>query len=74
WQTMEAYSDPLRSWDDFKKEVLNFYPGALSRAEVMMDELLQVVATYQKKGVTSVSILNEFHREFMVVAKALMDQ
>ncbi|KAJ3713357.1 hypothetical protein C8R42DRAFT_647007 [Lentinula raphanica] len=74
WQTMDTYSDPLSSWDDFKKEVLDFYPGALSRAEVTTEELLQVVGTYQKKGITSISTLNKFHREFTVVAKALMDQ
>ncbi|KAJ3765084.1 hypothetical protein FB446DRAFT_795403 [Lentinula raphanica] len=74
WQTMENYSDPLGSWEDFKKEVLDYYPGALARAEVTTEELLKVVETYQRKGVSSVSILNEFHREFTVVAKALMDQ
>ncbi|KAJ3834449.1 hypothetical protein F5878DRAFT_544793, partial [Lentinula raphanica] len=72
WQTMDAYEDALSPWEDFKKEVLGYYPGALTRAEATVEELLKVVESYRKRGISSVSILNEFHREFTVVGKALV--
>ncbi|KAJ3816851.1 hypothetical protein F5880DRAFT_1706246 [Lentinula raphanica] len=74
WQTMDAYEDALSPWEDFKKEVLGYYPGALTRAEATVEELLKVVESYRKRGISSVSILNEFHREFTVVGKALVKQ
>ncbi|KAJ3871162.1 hypothetical protein F5051DRAFT_446545 [Lentinula edodes] len=74
WQSLDTFDDNTRTWEDFKIEILDYYPGATGTAEVTTEELVQVVETFQKKVISTTQELAEYHREFAVVAKALCTQ
>ncbi|KAJ3810458.1 hypothetical protein F5876DRAFT_76765 [Lentinula aff. lateritia] len=74
WKALDTFDDITKTWEEFKSEILEYYPGALGTAEVATEELLRVVETFQKKGISTTLDLAEYHREFTVVAKALRTQ
>ncbi|KAJ3926961.1 MAG: hypothetical protein NXY57DRAFT_965970 [Lentinula lateritia] len=74
WKALDTFDDITKTWEEFKLEILEYYPGALGTAEVATEELLRVVETFQKKGISTTLDLTEYHREFTVVAKALRTQ
>ncbi|KAJ3721793.1 hypothetical protein C8R42DRAFT_642250 [Lentinula raphanica] len=74
WQTLDSFGDDRKSWEDFKSEVLDYYPGARSQVGATTEELVKIVESFRRKGISTAMDLNEFHREFAVVAKALSDQ
>ncbi|KAJ4484883.1 hypothetical protein C8J55DRAFT_425831 [Lentinula edodes] len=74
WQSLDTFDDDAKSWEDFKTEILDYYPGATGTAEVTTEELVRVVETFKKKVISTTQELAEYHREFAVVAKALRTQ
>ncbi|KAJ3764625.1 hypothetical protein FB446DRAFT_795931 [Lentinula raphanica] len=74
WQTLDSFGDDQKSWEDFKSDVLDYYPGARSQAGATTEELVKIVDSFRRTGISTASDLNEFHREFAVIAKALSDQ
>ncbi|KAJ3871663.1 hypothetical protein F5051DRAFT_445961 [Lentinula edodes] len=74
WQSLDTFEDDTKTWEDFKTEILDYYPGATGTAEVTTEELVRVVETFQKKSISTTQDLAEYHREFAVVAKALRTQ
>ncbi|KAJ3914297.1 hypothetical protein F5877DRAFT_82924 [Lentinula edodes] len=65
WQSLDTFDDDMKTWEDFKTEILDYYPGATGTAEVTTEEL---------KTISTTQDLAEYHREFAVVAKALHTQ
>ncbi|GAW09026.1 protein [Lentinula edodes] len=74
WQSLDTFDDDAKTWEEFKTEILDYYPGATGTAEVTTEELVRVVETFQKKTISTTQELAEYHREFAVVAKALRTQ
>ncbi|KAJ3897242.1 hypothetical protein F5879DRAFT_1032527 [Lentinula edodes] len=74
WQSLDTFDDDVKTWEDFKTEILDYYPGATGTAEVTTEELVRVVETFKKKVISTTQELAEYHREFTVVAKALRTQ
>ncbi|KAJ3804618.1 hypothetical protein F5876DRAFT_82868 [Lentinula aff. lateritia] len=74
WQSLDSFDDDEKTWEDFKTEILDYYPGATGTAEVTTEELVRVVETFKKKAISTTQDLAEYHREFAVVAKALRTQ
>ncbi|KAJ3846267.1 hypothetical protein EV368DRAFT_89308 [Lentinula lateritia] len=74
WQSLNTFDDDVKTWEDFKMEILDYYPGATGTAEVTTEELVRVVETFKKKTISTTQDLAEYHREFAVVAKALRTQ
>ncbi|KAJ4479472.1 hypothetical protein C8R41DRAFT_771990 [Lentinula lateritia] len=74
WQSLDTFDDDEKTWEDFKTEILDYYPGATGTAEVTTEELVRVVKTFKKKAISTTQELAEYHREFAVVAKALRTQ
>ncbi|GAW05094.1 hypothetical protein LENED_006929 [Lentinula edodes] len=74
WQSLDTFDDDEKTWEDFKTEILDYYPGATGTAEVTTEELVRVVETFKKKAISTTQDLAEYHREFAVVAKALRTQ
>ncbi|KAJ3887407.1 hypothetical protein GG344DRAFT_80784 [Lentinula edodes] len=74
WQSLDTFDDDTKTWEEFKTEILDYYPGATGTAEVTTEELVRVVETFQKKVISTTQELAEYHREFAVVAKALRTQ
>ncbi|KAJ3897750.1 hypothetical protein F5879DRAFT_995595 [Lentinula edodes] len=74
WQSLDTFDEDTKTWEEFKSEILDYYPGATGTAEVTTEELVRVVETFQKKDISTTQELAEYHREFAVVAKALRTQ
>ncbi|KAJ3846388.1 hypothetical protein EV368DRAFT_89107 [Lentinula lateritia] len=74
WQSLDTFDDDMKTWEDFKTEILDYYPGATGTAEVTTEELVRVIETFKKKTISTTQDLAEYHREFAVVAKALRTQ
>ncbi|KAJ3804827.1 hypothetical protein F5876DRAFT_82562 [Lentinula aff. lateritia] len=74
WQSLDTFDEDTKTWEDFKSEILDYYPSATGTAEVTTEELVWVVETFQKKVISTMQELAEYHREFAVVAKALRTQ
>ncbi|KAJ3803836.1 hypothetical protein F5876DRAFT_84321 [Lentinula aff. lateritia] len=74
WKSLDTFDDDVKTWEDFKTEILDYYPGATGTAKVTTEELVRVVETFKKKAISTTQELAEYHREFAVVAKALRTQ
>ncbi|KAJ3912065.1 hypothetical protein F5877DRAFT_435, partial [Lentinula edodes] len=74
WQSLDTFDDDVKTWEDFKTEILDYYPGTMGTAEVTTEELVRVVETFKKKTISTTQDLAEYHREFAVVVKALRTQ
>ncbi|KAJ3764979.1 hypothetical protein FB446DRAFT_510601 [Lentinula raphanica] len=74
WQTLDTFGDDSKTWDEFKAELLEYYPGASTQIGATTEELVKIVDSFRRRGISTATDLNEFHREFAVVAKALGDQ
>ncbi|KAJ3859262.1 hypothetical protein EV359DRAFT_68310 [Lentinula novae-zelandiae] len=52
WQSLDAFDNDAKTWEDFKTKILDYYPGATGTAEVTTEELVRVVETFQKKTIS----------------------
>ncbi|KAJ4474786.1 hypothetical protein C8R41DRAFT_774817, partial [Lentinula lateritia] len=68
WQSLDTFDDDMKTWENFKTEILDYYPGATGTAEVTTKELVRVVKTFKKKTISTTQDLAEYHWEFTVVA------
>ncbi|KAH7877350.1 uncharacterized protein C8R40DRAFT_1168685 [Lentinula edodes] len=66
WQSLDTFDDDAKTWEEFKTEILDYYPGATGTANVTTEELVRVVETFQKKTISTTQELAEYHREFAV--------
>lgn len=70
WQSLDTFNDDTKTWEEFKTEILDYYPSTTETDKVTTEELVRVVETFQKKKISKTQELAEYHQEFAVVAKA----
>jgi hypothetical protein len=73
WQTLESFSGAVKTWEDFKTEILENYPGAEKLPEANSGDLIKIVQKYAKEGISNTQLLAQYHREFATTAKSLAE-
>ena len=68
WKTARAYGSAKYTWEDFKKEIFQMYPGSDGEYKYRRADLLRIVAERSRREIESRREFGEFEREFRRVA------
>ncbi|KAH8795237.1 hypothetical protein DL96DRAFT_1480819 [Flagelloscypha sp. PMI_526] len=74
WEKVPTYAEATRSFDDFRKEVMAFYPGADLNAKrtYSVGDLNSLVLQYQARGgIATKEDLGNFYRQLFLLTSVL---
>ncbi|EIM84042.1 uncharacterized protein STEHIDRAFT_61979 [Stereum hirsutum FP-91666 SS1] len=74
WETLPEYKDPLKSFDEFKKKVLELYPGSGKERTWSVADLDLLVGERSRLGIQTLGDLGDFYRQFLAITTYLLDQ
>ena len=74
WKTTAAWSDNTNTFDEFKAEVLRFYPGVTGDRAHTIQDLDLVIGHYARVGILSGTDLGEYYRRFILITRYLIDK
>ncbi|KAK1228994.1 hypothetical protein PQX77_007960 [Marasmius sp. AFHP31] len=74
WRSLSTFTKAESTWQQFKTEVISYYPDAERVSEATLDQLKKVITDYQKLGIRSSKALAAYHREFAPIASSLISQ
>ncbi|KAH9162106.1 hypothetical protein EDB89DRAFT_666994 [Lactarius sanguifluus] len=72
WKTACAFSDPVRSYEDFKAEVIALYPEAIVAQEHTLADLDKLIAHRARTPICSETELGAYYREFLIISHFLI--
>jgi hypothetical protein len=73
WKSGETYSNPTKTYQDFKDEIYKFYPGSLDNASTV-HQLDALIGERAHLGIKDATELGEFHFQFRMIAKFLISK
>jgi hypothetical protein len=73
WKSLATFKDQNKSWDEFKQEVIENYPGADQPTEYTEADLSKVVSSYHGTHISNGRDLAKYHREFSIIASSLAE-
>jgi hypothetical protein len=73
WKSGETYSNPTKTYQDFKDEIYKFYPGSLDNASTV-HQLDALIGERAHLGIKDATELGEFHFQFRTIAKFLISK
>lgn len=74
WRTTPAFSNPTRSYEDFKAEVLALYPEATGEHEYTRAAFKRLVTDRARTPIRSEMELGEFYHAFLLTSRTLISQ
>ncbi|KAK1215582.1 hypothetical protein PQX77_021793, partial [Marasmius sp. AFHP31] len=74
WRSLPTFTNVASTWDQFKAEVISYYPDAERVSEATLDQLKRVITDHQKSGIDSSKALAAYHRDFAPIASSLISQ
>ncbi len=72
WKTARAFGDPVRSYEDFKAEVIALYPEATVAQEYSLADFDRLVTDRARTPIHAEMELGEYYRDFLVVSRFLI--
>ncbi|KAK1219488.1 hypothetical protein PQX77_013400 [Marasmius sp. AFHP31] len=72
WRSLPTFINATSTWEQFKTEVISYYPDAERVSEAMLDQLKKVIADHQKAGIDSSKVLAAYHRDFALIASSII--
>ncbi|CCM07238.1 uncharacterized protein FIBRA_09583 [Fibroporia radiculosa] len=72
WETLPAYVNPLATYNDFKKQIRDLYPGCEDDQKFSIADLDQLIGEHARNGVKSAVNLGNFYRDFIVITTHLI--
>jgi hypothetical protein len=73
WKACETYSDVTKTYEDFKDQIYEFYPGSLDNASTV-HQLDSLIGECARLGIKDTTELGEFHFQFRTIAKFLISK
>ena len=74
WKTTEAWTDPTKTYDEFKAEVFKLYPGSSSDRTYTMQDLDLIIGHYARIGILTSTDLGEYYRRFLLISRYLISK
>jgi hypothetical protein len=74
WETLDEFTDATKTYDEFKRAVLNLYPGTDADRKYSLADLDALIGEYGRIGIHSNADFSEFYRQFLVISKYLVDK
>lgn len=73
WRASETYSDATKTYDDFKAEIHEFYPGSTDDVSTV-HHLDTLIGERARLGIRNATELGEFHLQFRTISKHLISK
>ena len=74
WQCARAFSDPARTYEDFKEEVIRMYPEISRDRMHTLADLEEAVGQAARKDIRSEEDLGAYYRHFLRISRYLIDR
>ena len=74
WKTTEAWTDPMKTYEEFKAEVFKLYPGSSSNRTYTMQDLNLIIGHYARIGILTSTDLGEYYRRFLLISRYLISK
>ena len=74
WKTADAWADAIKTYDEFKAEILKLYPGSTNDRTFTMQDLDALIGQYAWTGIRSAAELGEYHRQFLLISRYLVSK
>ncbi len=72
WKTARAFGDPVRSYKDFKAEVIALYPEATVAQEYSLADFDRLVTDRTHTPIHSEIELGAYYRDFLIISRFLI--
>ena len=73
WRASETYSDVMKTYDDFKAEIHEFYPGSTDDVSTV-HHLDMLIGERARLGIRNATELGKFHLQFRTISKHLISK
>ncbi len=73
WTSLKAYSEAAQTYEDFKKAVYRFYPGAEDTTRRTLADLMRVVDHRKNIGLATIEDLANYYRQFVAISAFLRE-
>ena len=73
WKASETYADATKTYDEFKKEIHEFYPGSMDDVSTIQ-HLDTLIGERARLGIRNATELGEFHLQFRTISKYLISK
>jgi hypothetical protein len=74
WKGLKGYSDREVSYEDWKEEVINLYPGADEKTKWTMSDLDKLVGERARLGIYNLADLGAYYRVFLMISSFLLNK
>ena len=74
WQCAHAFSDPARTYEDFKEEVIRMYPEISRDRMHTLADLEEAVGQAVRKEIRSEEDLGVYYRHFLCISRYLIER
>jgi hypothetical protein len=74
WKSFKAFTDTTKTWQQFKDEVISFYPGAAIEGLSTRSDLEAIVSNRAAAPIDTRAELGEYTRRFKVLATDLLQK
>jgi hypothetical protein len=73
WRASDTFMDAAKTYEDFKKEIHEYYPGS-SEDIYTIHHIDALVGGHTRLGVQNAAELGDFHLQFRMISKYLIDK
>ena len=67
WRTIPEFSDPTKTYDEFKAAILHFYPDASEDNQYSFNDIDILIGERLRLGINSINDLANFHMRFLAI-------
>ncbi|KAJ7324037.1 hypothetical protein DFH08DRAFT_817512 [Mycena albidolilacea] len=72
WEALPSYSDPAKSYAEFKADALKLYAGNNEDRRFELSDLDALIGQYSRVGILSIDDLTTFYRQFLRITTYLI--
>ncbi|KAF8801225.1 hypothetical protein BYT27DRAFT_7072500, partial [Phlegmacium glaucopus] len=74
WKAFPEYSDPTKTYDQFKAAILVHYPDADGDYVYSLRDVDTLIGTHQRLGITTTNDLSEYHLRYVAITTWLIEK
>ena len=74
WETLTKYTDPTKTYDEFKTTVYTLYPGSDEERKWSVADMDKLVGERMCIGIISLGDLGEYYQQFLAITKFLISR
>ncbi|KAF8815366.1 hypothetical protein BYT27DRAFT_7129085, partial [Phlegmacium glaucopus] len=74
WKTFPEYSDPTKTYNQFKAAILVHYPDACGDYVYSLRDMDTLIGERQRLGITTINDLSDYHLNFLAITSWLIEK